>query len=410
MDPTTLFHKRIARYDAVFPDLRKHLARNPRITMDMVLQDIERNPSRRDEWTFDMLCINIPVDTLLAHGFSPINTDLVSYLSLMTKITMETLIRTKDSVPWNWQMLTYHKSITVEDIVAHPELPWSYPHLVYNPKLTLSHVLQYPHLFPEPHNVFRELGRKATFQDILDHPDKPWLVNVLSSPNIKTKEHVLYLIRERFSDHTDKPMLKMYTCMNPNLTFQDLIDLFGLDILDWAAYNPNVTFDDFEKYPLWFWGSIPELADRLPLDYILQHPEMNWDWENVIDRNKTLTYEAYPKLVQVLTTHIETKCDYTPTEYHLKHLCFYNKHLSLLDRKRFYEDLINLIPHTGPRDYKHLPYDFIMTSPFFLEPTFEEIRQYFAGKKIVRHVVHALTDPAYLQCRKRLQREYGEMT
>ena len=48
----------------------------------------------------------------------------------------------------------------------------------------------------------------------------------------------------------------------------------------------------------------------------------------------------------------------------------------------------------------------LFESPLFLEPTFEEIRNYFAGKRIVRCVVDVLTNPAYDQCRKRLRREH----
>lgn len=426
MDPH-IFHKRVLEYQPLFPNLRRYLARNPHITMAMVLEDMARHPSHKHEWTFDNLCKVIPLDTLLAHGFTPAYPDMVTCDLIQPSI--DTLRKTKDTIPWNWYMLTSHRDIRIEDIARHPDLPWYYDVICYNPNLTLQHVLTYPHLFPDQHNVhnvFFLLGRTATFEDIIHHPDKPWSFNALSSPNIKTVEHVKRLI-EYFENDRTTPGLRLCICRNPNLTFDDLVSLErdyrdhpaypNFKLLPFSPYNPNTTLDHLQPYspPPYCYNRLHVMVDRLPLDFILEHPDIPWDWMDIITNNKHITYESISKLHSTFSKYLQKRFDYIPADYHVKTL-FYNcsRHMPPHDKKQLYEDILGLVRQGGPgspggQDYARFPYEYILRSPLFLEPTHEEIRQYFAKRRIVRHMVEALSNPHYLQCRKRLQRECANL-
>jgi hypothetical protein len=94
--------------------------------------------------------------------------------------------------------------------------------------------------------------------------------------------------------------------------------------------------------------------------------------------------------------------DADQTIFYIKYyLIQVNKHVSWHDKKCIFEELLPLTSHP----------EFVRLAgiPFFLEPTFQEIRHYFAKKQIVRHIVECLTNPAYEQCRKRLKREHEKM-
>jgi hypothetical protein len=416
MDPTTLFHHRIQQYQSLFPDLRKYLSKNPHLTIDMVLQDIQNNPTKKHEWKFDYLCQTIPVDTLLTHNFIPERPDLITASSLIN-VTIDMLLRTKDSIPWCWSVLARHPDIKIADIANHPDLPWNQNigfGIAYNPNLTHQDILDYPHLFTDNYlsMAYMNLGRKVPFEEIQNHPDKPWTDNVLANPNVKTIDQVLYLLNTFFQGiNYNKYTTKMHTCYNPNLTLQDLIHLFGSNNLYYAVYNPNVTLEQLQQYPEKKWKKeLHKMGHRIPLDYILEHPEIKWDWIEIMRNHKNIPYDTFPRVIPALVQYATTYGNFTPSEYHLKSMYFnVNRHLSHLDRKRLYEDILHLVLH-DTRDNSRFPYDTIVQSPLFLEPTFQEIQHHFAKKKIIRLIVETLTNPSYNQCRKRLKREIQQLS
>ena len=313
-------------------------------------------------------------------------------------------------------MLVRHKDITIQDIINHPELPWNIGlGACYNPNLTHQDILNYPHLFESYLNItYMQIGDTVTYEEIIKHLDKPWSYNILSNPTVKTLEQVRYLLayfqqKEKNHNHT----IMIMTCRNPNLYLKDLLDLFGNDVIKHLPYCPNVSFEELQKLDSKEWESKFYLMHhRVPLDYIIEHSEINWEWIDIIHNHKDISYDIFPKVIPFLTENIKMKGKYFPNEYHLKTIYYFNKYLSITDHKKLYEDLIRFVekhPIDDTRDPPPLPNDYLFMSPFFLEPTFQEIKEYFAKKKIIRHIVEALTNPAYLQCRKRLTREHNTM-
>jgi hypothetical protein len=79
----------------------------------------------------------------------------------------------------------------------------------------------------------------------------------------------------------------------------------------------------------------------------------------------------------------------------------YSLQMPYVDRKMLFEELLS--------DCKKDTMGICLKQPFFLEPTFAEMREYFAGKKIVRHMVEYISNPSYEQGRKRLKREHNKL-
>jgi hypothetical protein len=414
MDPLTLFHKRMQCYSEKTPldTIRKYISKNPKLTMEMVFQDKYGDLNGR-HWYFDNLCFSIPCKVLLENGFTPDKAD--NFTGVLKQPSLETLIKYKFN--WNWSLLSRNKNFTIEEIIAHPELDWYANQVAYNPNLKLQHLLDYPHFFPDHPHVMYQLSRTASFEDITNHPTLMWATHALSSPNIKKKEHIKHLIENQFKNYSDSYSLKVYACSNPNLSFEDIIDVLGIEeVLDYAAFNPNTTFDHFKRYPIRFWKNVHEFADRAPLEFIMEHPEYNWDWFKVAYCNIHITYENYHTIVPHVSAFIEKRFHYKPGLYHNLHMFYHNKHLSDFDKKRFYEDILALVHEKFPNNKDEVypptflhPLSFVLQCPQFLEPTFQEIKEYFAKKRIVRILVECITNPSYLQCLKRLIREHNNL-
>ena len=135
MDPLTLFKNRIHNPpNHVSPiQLREWLSKNPALTLPMLLYDIQTNPTHKDAWKFRYLARLIPVEELVEHDILPEADDLNSPCITYMKINMNTILQTQTRLHYNWDYITKHPNITLEDILSHPELPWDYTSLMFNP-------------------------------------------------------------------------------------------------------------------------------------------------------------------------------------------------------------------------------------------------------------------------------------
>jgi hypothetical protein len=398
MDPATIFPKRIRQYSTLLAPqyLREYLSRNPAITIDMVLQDIQLNPSHKEEWRFERLCYSIPLEDLVANQILPTrDTALLGPDVIIMKITIQTILKTHTLFEYHWGYLIQLHTISIEDILAHPELPWNYNYLICNPNFRYQHIHHFRHLIDPAayRQLFYYLSRSATYEDISNHPEEPWCMRALSSPHIQ-KEHFLALLpyfQEKHKEiiHTDKRCFQVDVMRNPNLTFEDFIEIFGDDAFDYACSIPRFTVQDFLKYKD-KWCHPVDFCSILPMSVIQSYPCQNWNYEIILCSNNTLTYDSLKEIPKKVN------------ERDARQYLFINQHLPSPDKKRLLEELLPK-PYTAA--YFSYTYKSLIESEMFLEPTFQEIKEYFAKKRIVRIVVEAMSNPAYNQCRKRLFRE-----
>jgi hypothetical protein len=255
-------------------------------------------------------------------------------------------------------------------------------------------------------NTYRILSYGATYEQIIAEPDKPWEEGCLGSLNIKNKEH-LKILWDKFKTHRLHTS-SHYLAKNPAMTFSDLEELLPSNILRYhASGNPNITPEDFLKYKNKSDWDFDTLSKMLPVEFILNNSNYEWSWISILYCNKSLSYE----ILQNKTFQSNVKRHYYKYEQALSDKDIYGKMLGFVfsnrsfpqyDRKKVFEELLF--------DYylkdERLTPDFLIHDALFLEPTFEEIRVYFAGKRIIRHIVETVSNPDYEQCRKRLKREH----
>ncbi len=415
MDPLTLFKNRIQNppNHVSSIQLREWLSKNPSITLDMILYDIQTNPTYKDAWKFKYLARVIPVEELVEHDILPEPDDLDSPHLTYMKINITTLLKTHTRVNYNWDYMTKHPNIKLEDIQAHPELPWDYTSLMFNPNFEFHHM----EIFKPYINkyVFYNLSYVATCEQIMQYPDENWLPIVLGCDHMQKEDVVKILpyFQEKYKESVAGNCFFIFSsvCCNPNLTFEDLIELFGEELpLKEAHTLTSFTFNHFKKYfvsnkklPITTMENLTFFHPILPLEFIKAHPKENWIWSSILQNNNTISYDRFNELPKNIFPDMSIEMN----EWHMRHMLFNNKHLSHYDKKCILEELLKspIPPKTYNFSHKHL-----IESPLFLEPTFEEIKEYFAKKRMIRLIVEVITNPTYLQCRKRLTREYSKIT
>jgi hypothetical protein len=425
MDPKTLFHHRIHQFQSRYPDLRSWLAQNKKITMTMVLEDMQKYPQYKHEWQFKHLSYSIPVDTLLDHNIYPLNNQCKDSSICCMNLTIHTLLRTRNQIEWDWNYLTYHKNITIENILDHPELPWVPVQIQNNPNFIYEHyrllktrrpIWVQNHLY----YIFHILSKNATYEQITTNPEQLWTLDALHSPHLQ-KHHLQQLLPyfiKKYPNDATHSQLAWICSSNPNLSFDDLLDLFGTIAFQYAYSNSNFTYQDFLKHPLHKWD-VPSLNLKLPLDYIIQHPEYDWKWYSLLVFSSQLTYKdinrlpdtALQQLRDIWTNNDPDAFATKPFDIRLKEVFFHNHGLDPEDRKHLLQELLAFYlahPIIPDASYEIGLYNLAM-SPLFLEPTFLQIKEYFAKKKMIRILTEVQSNPAFKQCRKRLLRECSEL-
>ena len=424
MDAQAVFRRRIEAHDALLPELRRCLYVNPLLTVDMVLQDIERHPDKKHLWSMPYamaekgLTLESYQKNLQQHigsifsSASTITSSPCSYENL----SLDFVLRHPDQ-PWHWKSLSYHEHIPVDQILEHPELPWSYSEfgVSTHPGLRLDHVLNHPEIPWQRSVVFgHTLPPSATFDQIMATPDEPWSAKCLASPNISCKQQLLDVLVPFFKDKVldDDRAIWQHLCTNKHLTFRDLYAFFCRGVLDISRddafgllCNPNITTTDLADFPDEKWR-YDFLSSVLPADYLIANRKLNWNWQVFLQYNKGATCEILEQLPS------DCNCGaywYHPNpRYWMWASLFSNQHASRRDKERCMREILQDGTHSNMCHY--MP---VVASPLFLQPTLEEsveaLKIHLAKRRIVRIVVQALTDPAYAQCRRRLLRESARL-
>ncbi len=447
-----IFLKRLEEYEKDFKDIRCYLSLNPNLTAEMVLKDLELHPNLPTNigW-WDYWCLMRHKNIKLEAIFHIIPERIKQYIycnNFHINLTINTLIKYRCQ-DWGWCGVTKHNNITIEDIVNHPELPWDYNFISKNPNLRLYHLEKYPHFPWNEFDVYQTVSATASFQEIISRMDKPWsMQKILTNPNHSkaeleelilfifiTKNVVYYCQNTMVLNILQIPTIKdcwEYLCLNRSLTFADLYDMYLLlnkrlryliTEVSWLeevkkhfpdqliftgymvnttpiheydsfvdakhafqnmSYNETITGEDIEIHKDKPWNFLRVSHNIKDIEYVFEHPEFSWDYWTLFSRNKHMTKEL---AIKYNTT---SQFNYAVVWY-------------CANPVATAADINELI--TNKLVSKKDQYIYVSKSDF-LEPSWKEIREYFAKKKIIRILTEINANPDYLWCRKRLAREH----
>lgn len=207
---------------------------------------------------------------------------------------------------WQWELLSEHQAITMQDIDTHPHLPWEWERVSTNPNLTMQFILDHPDK-PWDWQWISE-NPSITLQDMQSHPTKPWdWLCMLRNPSISmsfvldytksnqlTYEEWLYMLRnpgipiqDILAQHTPALSDWMILSTHPRLTMEVLKSypdpLHSERFMTYLSSHPNITMKDITENPdlPWDWEWI-SANPNLTMDFVFAHPTKPWGWYRIV--------------------------------------------------------------------------------------------------------------------------------
>jgi len=173
---------------------------------------------------------------------------------------------------WDWEKLSCHPNITMENILDNQHLPWNWKLIAQNPNLTID-VLRN---FPDNALIWEDISKcpNVTMQWLLKYPSKPW------------------------SWHT--------AVMNKGITLKDIEKHEQLGrYWQTVSYNPNITMEFVMKHldESWDWQKLSR-HPNITMDDINNHPNLPWDWKQIWE-NPNLTFEMIAKHLDKLQNIVD---------------------------------------------------------------------------------------------------------
>lgn len=431
-----IFQKRMKEYEKDFPVIRICLSSNPELTAEVVRKDIRDNPTLPSHYSWDFGTLAVNKNIKLHHIYDLIPESIQKHILCNVyhvNLDIQTLLQYPKE-PWDWRSLTKHENITLEDILAHPKLPWVCDVISDNPNIRFHHVKKYPKLPWKENRLYANLSRTATFTEIMSQPNKLWYYGrYLSNPN-HTKEELEELVlftfinankywyEHGYSDYNvDKKSIWVHLCTNKRLTFSDLYDMYlqlnyrmltliqevkwlkrikGVFLYNYVfkerllegkvrpdgfvernqafqtmSLNPNITVADLQAYDNENWDFHKLSVYFKDVNYALETPDLNWHKELLFSQNPNMSADLVKKYQTIYTQIWHWFCKNPVAKF---------------------------------QDLTTDTYGVFKLQGFITPPSPQEIRKYFAKKRIIRILVECISNPVYLYCRKRLLKEHGD--
>lgn len=190
----------------------------------------------------------------------------------------------------DWDLETINSLISWDIVYKYPEMPyWRYSYLSRNHTVTPEIVKNNSHLAWD-YKIMSE-NPNLTVDFIRSRTD--WDYGKLSMNLVITPETV--------RNNLDIPWDKFGLNYNSNFDSKDLTEL---DMLHLPSYvhNPNITDEDLDKFGdkllLFTNRSALNRCKGISLNYILSHPEYDWNYDTISDREEVNEshLNSYPHL------------------------------------------------------------------------------------------------------------------
>ena len=178
--------------------------------------------------------------------------------------------------PWDWGGLSSNNYVTERMILDHPELPWKEVNFIFNDSLSWKYFDRWLQSL-QHQNDDSNLDSRFIYEYLSEHPDAT-IENVLKDPN--------------------HPWEKSSLLMNPSMNLSKI--------------NKYFLEGDFlsvgEKR--WVYHCVSG-CDYISLDYILQHPYYNWDWNIIISR-PDVTLSMFTEMLPIILARTLDDIEYNP--------------------------------------------------------------------------------------------------
>lgn len=306
--------------------------------------------------------INITMDII---EYNPhIRWDWKYGVSLNPNLTIEMILKHPDK-DWNWFWVSQCENMTLNIIENNINLPWDWTGISFNPNITIEFIEKFYNKGWSWYGISK--NSNITLGIIEKHPEKPWVLEgIHNNPNLTTD----YIIK-----HIDE--------------FKELHCLRCLRVSSRFSGNPNLTADILEKFPHypWEWNFIfsnPNIKLDTILKYTQQLDEKKIYYTRTYCRNSSITMDIIEKHPEIV--------------WEMPSIC-YNPNLTF----DFIERNINKLTVSD--------FETIIQNPLnYTHRYLEKLRKHMCAFRIQCYWRKCYYDPNYTVCKKRLVREWEELS
>lgn len=181
-------------------------------------------------------------------------------LSVNFKLTADDILH-HPRASWSYYLLSCHPAITLNMMLADPNRGWNYHSAMLNPNITFDMIMEHRELFDETlrKNLygcqFLSINRSVTIQNVLDHPQLPWNYSHLS-------RHVNITL-QMMLDHPELPWEFDHASANPNITYEMMINHSNIKwCYKYLSLNPTLTYNIVMRN-IHAWWNYPYLSLNL---------------------------------------------------------------------------------------------------------------------------------------------------
>ena len=285
------------------------LSRNPSITWDFVLKYPQIS------WNYAIMCANpnISFDIFKNNLLDKSDEKTIGRLiTLNPNITLDDVLANPD-IDWDMQVLQSHPNITFdmvgkypftnismeylsrnpnitdEIVLANTQLKWDINALAYNPLITIETLDIYTKIYYgyKTFSAFYSLNPNLTVKYIAENLKYAWKFDLLlTNPAFGYSE--IKQIHKLFNQNIDKcHLINKVLGKNPNLTF-DQFKSTSKFTLEYVTNNPNTTYEIIIKYFNRVLNNIDNNRITLHTTYISNISHYNYQLYN-----NNLTFDKY---------------------------------------------------------------------------------------------------------------------
>ena len=191
------------------------------------------------------------------------------------------------SMPWDWKKISKNRVMTPKIIEKYPQLPWNWEYISQNESI-----------YSDPLFISKYLS-KLNIIFIIQKMPLSFLV----------LKHIDYFCGQRFYKYiSSNPSITLdfffsnitnldWKLLSSNKVFTlDFIDDFIVFPWDWEVLSTRTTPEFFEKYRNRNWNWVRISNNPLMIPYILEHPDLEWNW-SFVSSNKGMNINSVKQLL-----------------------------------------------------------------------------------------------------------------
>ena len=268
------------------------LSENPSMTCEFIEKYIEKR------WNWMRLSFNscITGEFIEKHIWKPWN-----YMFLSAYAPLE-MIEKYPNKKWKGSVISQNRYLTIEFIRAHPEIEWDWFYVSENKNFTIDIIRENMDL-PWDFEIISGHNENVGINEIYENMDLPW-----------NPESLIIHTELREKNYEDIPLDIIENYLEEFIEYGEIHDMHSTGVFLTEFNKLTIDFIESHSEIEWDWEMLTG-HPAVTLEYIQEHPEIEWDFDTMIYKNPNITTEyieetLFPMLFQRSDFQIERSLFY----------------------------------------------------------------------------------------------------